>query len=352
MRRRSSNRTGRWLWLVCLLVSLLAVAAAFTGLASGPRPDSPLTVAVTPVPLDPRDPGRDRLGALRFRGGLWLRSVDPRFGGLSDLRISADGRLLRAVSDCGRGLTATLSYGPDGRLQGLSEPRMIDLVGPDGQALQLGERDSESLDVHGGALEVGFEGKPRIWAYALEPPFAGPAHDVPAPPGLAGCGSNGGIETMAMVDDSRRLLVCETRRGASLDVPAWIGNGDGWLERRYPLVFRGGWADEPFRPTGATLLPGGDVLVLERRFPPIGSRIVRLARADLEGRDALHPREIAAIEAPLTVDNFEGVDAREDAAGRTLVYLVSDDNDCAKLPGARRGPALQRTLLLMFSLEG
>jgi hypothetical protein len=350
MDRRGPRRSGLWISLFCLLVALLAVAAAFTGLASGPPPDTPLTVAVAPVALDPRDPGKERVGALHYRGGLWLRSSDPRFGGLSDLRVSPDGRLLRAVSDCGRGFTARLSYDRDGRLQDLSEPRLVDLVDPDGLALGLGERDSESLVVRGETLEVGFEGRARIWAYALEPPFAGPARSVPVPPGLAGCGSNGGIETMAMVDDSRRLLVCEARRGASLDVPAWVGNGDGWIERRYPLVFRGGWADEPFRPTGATLLPGGDVLVLERRFPPIAGRIVRLARADLEGRGALHPTEVAALETPLSVDNFEGIDAREDDAGRTLVYLVSDDNNCAKTPGGNRGNGLQRTLLLMFAL--
>lgn len=350
MDKRSSRRTGRWISLLCLLAALLAVAAAFTGLASGPPPEAPLSVAVAPVALDPRDPGRERVGALQYRGGLWLRSGDPRFGGLSDLRVSPDGRLLRAVSDCGRGFTARLSYDRDGRLRDLSEPRLVDLVDTNGLALGLGERDSESLVVHGQALEVGFEGKARVWAYALDPPFAGPARPVPVPAGLAGCGSNGGIETMAMVDESRRLLVCETRHGASLDVPAWIGNGEGWLERSYPLVFRGGWADEPFRPTSATLLPGGDVLVLERRFPPIACRVVRLARSDLEGRGALHPTEIAAIEAPLTVDNFEGIDARQDEAGRTLVYLVSDDNDCAKTPGGGRGTGLQRTLLLMFWL--
>jgi hypothetical protein len=351
-RRVSTRIAGRWTWIVALTTAVLAVAAAFTGLASGPRPNAPLTVSVAPVPLDPRHPARDRVGGLRYSGGLWLRSDDSRFGGLSDLRVSADGRELRAVSDCGYGFTAALSYDADGRLHGLAEPRLIDLVGLQAQPLGRDERDSESLVVHDDALEVGFEGKARIWAYSADPPFGGPARSVPAPAGLARCGSNGGIEAMTMVDDSRRLLVCETRRGPSLDVSAWIGNGDGWVERTYPLLFRGGWAAEPFRATGATLLPGGgDVLVLERRFPPIGSRVVRLTRADLEGRGPLHPTEIAAIEAPLTLDNFEGIDARSDRAGHTLVYLISDDNNCAKTPGGSRGTGLQRTLLLMFSLE-
>jgi hypothetical protein len=350
-RRRSRRAFSRWIWCLALAVATLAVAATFDGLASGPGRDAPLCVFLTPVPLDPRRPDADRVGALRYRGGLWLRSDDSRFGGLSDLRVSADGRTLRAVSDCGYGLTAALSYDGEGRLHGLDEPRLFDLSGPEGQPLALGERDAESLVVHDGALEVGFEGKARIWAYALDPPFAGPARPVPTPAGLAGCGPNGGIEAMAMIDDSRRLLVCESRRGASQDVPAWIGSGEGWAERAYPLLFRDGWAGEPYRATGAALLPGGDVVLLERRFPPIGSRVVRIAKPDLDAAGPLHPVELATIESPLTDDNFEGIDARRDEAGGTLLYLVSDDNNCAKQPGGSRGTGLQRTLLLMFALE-
>jgi hypothetical protein len=67
------------------------------------------------VPLDETAPSRDRVGPLRYLGGLWLRSSDPRFGGLSDVRVSADGNRLYAISDCGEGLTATLTYDAAGR---------------------------------------------------------------------------------------------------------------------------------------------------------------------------------------------------------------------------------------------
>jgi len=154
---------------------------------------------------------------------------------------------------------------------------------------------------------------------------------------------------MADLGAGRRLLVCEKRRSASSAVSAWIGTPGKWTERDYPLAFEGGWAGEPFRPTGATRLPDGDVLVLERRFPPLGARIARLAAASLEGTDPLAPEEIARFEVPLTLDNFEGIDARRDASGRTLVYLLSDDNNCLK---NAFGPIPQRTLLLMFALEG
>jgi hypothetical protein len=311
--------------------------------------DASLALDVTPVPLDASDPSRDAVGPLRYLGGLWLSSEDPRFGGLSDLRVSTDGTRLFAVSDCGRGFTASLSYDAGGRLAGVSDARLLDLTSPAGGPLGVGETDAESL-VLGDRLEVGFEGRARIQSYAADPAFGGSARLLPAPPGVGTCGRNGGLEAVADTADGRRLLVCEARRGASSTVPAWVGRGEVWMPREYPLAFEGGWAGEAFRPTGAALLPDGDMLVVERRFPPIGARLVRLSRASLESAGPLAPREIARFERPLTLDNFEGVEARRDASGRTLVYLLSDDNGCAKTPGSKRS-GLQRTLLLLFALE-
>ena len=343
-------RRGRVLVLFVFVTVALAVAAAFLSVASVSAPDGVVALDVKPVPLDPADPSHEAVGSLRYLGGLWLRSADPRFGGLSDLRVSPDGARLFAVSDCGHGFTASLSYDAAGRLAGLADARLIALTGPSGAPLSLGESDAESL-VAGDGLEVGFEGRPKILAYGKEPPFAGPARPLPVPPGVGQCGSNGGLEAMTDAGDGGRFLVCETRRGASSTVPAWIGRDGAWTAREYPLLFEGGWAGEPFRATGAALLPDGDLLLLERRFPPVGARIVRLPRASLDGTGPLEPREVARLEAPLTIDNFEGVDARRDSSGRTLVYLISDDNNCSKAPGSR-GAGLQKTLLLLFTLEG
>jgi len=332
--------------LLALLTAALAVSVAFSSLAPLPSAAGTLALETVPVLLDETDPSRDRVGPLRYLGGLWLRSNDPRFGGLSDLRVSPDGSRLFAISDCGEGLTAALSYDAAGRLVRADDARVVPLASR-GPGRPAGGSDAESL-VLGDGLEVGFEGRARILAYRADPPFGGPPRPLPFPEGVGRCGSNGGLETMADVGDGRRLLVCEKRRSASSTVTAWVGRGGTWTEREYSLAFEGGWAGEPFRPTGAALLPGGDLLVLERRFPPIAARIARLERASLEGSGPLAPHEIARFEAPLTLDNFEGIEARRDASGRTLVYLLSDDNNCAK---NARAPALQRTLLLMFALE-
>jgi hypothetical protein len=342
-------RGGRPLVVLALGSAAFAVVAARSALSPGPRGDARLELDAVPVLLDETDPSRDRVGRLLYLGGLWLRSSDPRFGGLSDLRVSRDRSRLFAVSDCGEGLTASLSYDGAGRLVNAGDARLVALArGVPGQR-RLGGSDAESL-VLGDGLEVGFEGRrARLLAYRGEPPFTGPARPLPFPKDVARCDSNGGLEAMADVGGGRRFLVCEKRRSASSTVPAWVGRGEVWTEREYVLAFAGGWAGEPFRPTGAAQLPDGDLLVLERRFPPIGARLARLPRTALDGTGPLAPQEIARFEAPLALDNFEGVEARADASGRTLVYLLSDDNNCAKNAGT---PALQRTLLLMFALEG
>jgi hypothetical protein len=46
------------------------------------------------------------------------------------------------------------------------------------------------------------------------------------------------------------------------------------------------------------------------------------------------------LSSPLVADNFEGIAVRRSKPDETLIYIVSDDNF----------HALQRTLLLMFSL--
>lgn len=350
--RQKRRSSGRLAALVSLAATALAGLAALSALAAGPAADGAVPVEVTPVPLDPSDPARTSIGPLQYLGGLWLRSADARFGGFSDLRVSADGERLLAVSDCGSGLTARLLYDGGGRLVGFDDARLVALTSPSGGPLGLDEVDAESLVTDlGGDIEVGFEGHGRVQMYG--PGFAGPARPLPFPATLAECGGNGGLELMADAGAGRRFLVCEERRHKSTTVPAWIGARDTWEERVYPLTFDGGWAGEPFRPTGAARLPNGDLLIVERRFPPLAARIVRVERDALAGGDAgaLEPRELVRLEPPLTLDNFEGVEVRQDALGRTLVYVLSDDNNCAKRPGAARA-GVQRTLLLLFVLAG
>ena len=85
--------------------------------------------------------------------------------------------------------------------------------------------------------------------------------------------------------------------------------------------------------------------MIERRvstFSGFHVRLVRLAAGDIQPGARLKGEELARWGAPLTVDNFEGLATRRGADGEILIYLLSDDNFSL----------FQRTLLLMFALEG
>ena len=333
------------------LVAVLAAVglALFVVLPAPPPP--PLRLRARAVPLNPEDLQQRSAGVLRYRGGLWLDSLDPRFGGLSGLRVSPDGRRLVAISDCGRALDASLLYDESGSLVGLREPRIRPLHGPGGRALGSGEEDAESLaTTPDGGWIVGFEGRPRLWRYPPgEPPLGGAPAPLLTPPGLEKQEPNRGLETLVSLEDGRLFGVAEGEVGRPRSTMAWLEKDAAWSILPYPLFYDADVPEQPFRPSDAALLPGGDVLVLERRFPPLAIRLRRLDRRSLEQGVDLSGSEVARLDPPLSIDNFEGIDVRTEAGGQTLLYLVSDDNNCRK-PGAIPG-STQRTLLLCFDLD-
>ena len=296
------------------------------------------TATAQPVPLDPNAPERRQIGDLRYRGGLVLAADRRGFGGLSAIDVSDDGARLLAVSDNGDWFTLALSYGADGDLATAAGVTSGRLTNPAGRPLGgKGDSDAEGLARRAdGDLVVSFERDHRLLAYPRgEPPFGRPPTALARPPGLEQAPRNSGAEALTALGDGRLLVFAEDLSIGHIGA-AWIGDGRTWLRLNYRLT-------PPFEPTGAALLPDGDVLVLERSFSLLGGiviRLVRVAPGDLVPGLLVVGREVARLQPPLTVDNFEGVAARRGPAGETLVYLVSDNNFSA----------LQRTLLLMFEL--
>jgi hypothetical protein len=80
-----------------LVAIMLAVVIAIIAVA-GAHADA-IAVQAKPVLLHSFDPSITRVGRLEYRGGLQLSSTDTRFGGLSGLLVSANGRYLTAISD-------------------------------------------------------------------------------------------------------------------------------------------------------------------------------------------------------------------------------------------------------------
>lgn len=315
-----------------LLAVVLAVAWGCIG--GEPVRAEPIDVRARVLLLDATDPERMRVGRLEWRGGVSLSSSDPRFGGLSSLRVAADGIGFTAVSDEGWRVDGRMLYDLQGHLAGVEGVTLVPLLSRRGRPLpELGkhESDAESLvrDADG-TLVIGFEGDHRIVRY----PGDGAAPSLVAPPpGLQQAPVNSGLETLVRLRDGRLLAITEKLKVEG-GVRGWIGGGKGGWQSFV-------WAtSEGFVPTDATQLPSGELLVLERRFPPVGARLRLLPAASIKAGGLLDGTQIARLEGSLQLDNMEGIDARRGPAGETLIWLISDDNFSF----------LQRTLLLMFRL--
>ena len=318
------------------LCTLAFLWLAGVALWAAPAQASPLEITSSPVELDDRGANRQSLGPLTYLGGIRLRSQNRLFGGLSGLEIMDGGRSIVAVSDRGFWFSADIAFGDGGRPLALVNADLTRIRGQDGT--MLGRRylqDAEALARDGDDFLVAFEGFHRIRRY---PVGLGPEAAATAITGIPGIGdmpSNGGIEALAVLGPGRLLAISEDGRTSEGDLQGWIVDGDN----RYSVSYV---TEGSFKPTDLALLPSGDLLVLERRFSALGGFGARLRLVDKENirpGERLTAREIVRFRTPL-VDNLEGL-AVTQSGGRTLVYIVSDDNFST----------FQRNLLLLFELD-
>lgn len=314
--------------LACLAaLALLCCAAGGQGVAG--------QIEVEARPVEPEWTGEPRVGKLLFLGGFELSSDDPRFGGLSGLDVSPDGARLYAVSDQGYWITANLAHDADGRLAAAGPWRSVPLLTPTGHTVNLLQQDAEGLVRNpDGSFLVSFEGTHRIWRYPSD--LSAPPRPTPTPPGLAKAPLNRGLEAITVLADGTVFCVTEDHDNEDDSLKGWLmKNGVAQAVSYVPA--------DGFSPTGLATLPDGDVLLLERQFDLVRkhARVVRIEKAALTAGAKVRGGAVADLRRPLPLDNFEGLAVRRDAEGRTLLYLVSDDNF---LP-------FQRTLLLQFRLS-
>jgi len=320
---------------LALLCGVLALGACGESSRGGERTSRP-------VPLDSEQPQLDRVGAFAFRGAVEVVGAGSGVGGLSGLAITDGGQRMVAISDVGAVVSGRLHH-EGGRLAGIGDITVRRLPGlPPRRGLARPDDSEEIVALPDGVWLVSFEGLHRIRRYASGPdePNGAPA-GLPLPPGLESRPPNSGLEALTRLHDGRLLTLAEGPDNGVAERSAWIG--------RPPLRGRDDWeaftyrAERGFRPVGATTLPDGDVLVLERRFSLLGgfkSRIARVRTADLRPGATVAGEELARLEPPLLTENFEGIAAVPGTGGETLVYLVSDDNF----------NALQRTYLVLLAL--
>lgn len=312
--------------VLALLILLFLGTFAPPALHRAKPPPTFQILAYEPVPLDSRHPERRRLGGLHWLEGWSLESNDPRFGGISALHVEGD--LVTALSDAGTLLRFSLP-GPSQvlRIEPLS-------AGP-GSADVKGDRDAESMTVHGGRVWVGFERSNAIWRYDL----AGwrPEASV-RPPAMRRWRSNRGVEAMVRLPGGRFLAFSE---GAGGESPVVLFHGDPARPGTQSETLRY-LNPRGYRITDAALLPDGRLLLLHRRVRLTEGVAAKLAVARLPRLAAgalISGEEIAVLRTPVAVDNMEGLSVTREG-GRTIVWIASDDNF----------NPLQRTLLLKFAL--
>lgn len=296
----------------------------------------PLKVSSIGRRLNVEDWSQTRLGQLVWRGGLELTSPSKHFGGFSGLLVEDHGNRLLAITDRGKWLDAKLVYDGDGVLTGLQGARMGSLKEADGRPTKGKSRqDAEALArLSDGDILVAFEQDHRIAHLPDLVDLGARPVAFPPPAEASGLPANLGLEALAAWPDGRILAVTENREGGTH--AAFLFDGERWQALSLMAV-------EQHRPTGADVLPNGDLLLVERRFSPAAGLSIRLRRvpgSEIRPGARLAGEEIARFSPPLTYDNMEALAVWRDAQGRTLVALMSDDNF----------NILQRTLLLFFEL--
>jgi hypothetical protein len=336
-------------WFVAAALLCAAAAGTFAVAQNIRTAQAPGKIEVRSLPItsfDNRDATRVRFGALEFRGGLELTSSASAFGGVSGL-IMPDHDHLIAVTDQGSWLKARLVY-REGRLAGLADAEMAPLLGADGAPLAAQRAyDAESLARIGDDYYVGIERVDRILRFAYgKDGFAARGRDIRVPGDFRGFARNASLECLAspprgqphagklIVITERSLDDAGNHRAFVLDP---LGKGEAV---RFSLL-----RSDDFDVTDCAILPPGDLLILERRFSPARGAAMRIRRVPLaaltEGVSVDGPKLIEA-DLGYQIDNMEGIAVTQNAAGETVVTVVSDDNFSA----------LQRNLILQFALVG
>jgi len=331
--------------LVLAALVLAADLAVAQVLSPAERPGAIDVQAQPLAAFDIRDPSRRQFGLLEFQGGLVLRSPNRHFGGISAIRVAADGAHFIALTDRGWWWRGRIVY-DDSRPVGIADSEMAPILGADGRPLAArGWFDTECIAEDGGTLYVGIERVHQIvrFNYGKDGLLAR-GQPIAVPPALRSLPANKGLEALVFVPkDSKEpalagTLIAVSERGLDKagNISAFLIGGPN----------PGGFAVQrsaSYDVSDAALLPGGDLLLLERKFSWTSGLAVRIRRIALG-----EIRPGAVVDGPILfeadlgyeIDNMEGLSVHRNASGEIVLTLVSDDNFSM----------IQRTLLLQFTL--
>jgi hypothetical protein len=349
-----NDRTRRWRCglagpsqrtITALIASAWLIGAMPAAAQTSPSAASPHAIEIQAEPItgfDIRDPSRRQFGLLEFRGGLVLRSPDKNFGGLSAIRVATDGGHFLSLTDRGWWFRGLLLYAGT-RPSGIADAEMAPILGADGRPLAArGWYDTEAIAEDGGTLYVGIERVHQIvrFNYGKDGLLAR-GRAIAPPPGMRSLPANKGIEALVFVPKGLPLagtLIAISERGldAAGNLSAFLIGGPtpgAFAIKR----------DSRYDVTDAALLPGGNMLLLERRFgwdTGLAVRIRRIALGEIKPGALADGAVLFEADLGYEIDNMEGLSVHRAAGGEIVLTLVSDDNFSV----------VQRTLLLQFTL--
>ncbi|GAB4511012.1 MAG: esterase-like activity of phytase family protein [Roseibium sp.] len=342
MVRRRSRHT--------ILAAAIGAALAWLSPAPGSAQDlladgEAVTTRTRPVETFRIGSEETRFGKLEFLGGLEVLASDRKIGGLSGL-ISLDGgaRFL-AVTDNGHWVTGDVDQTAEGRPLGISGVRFAPLRGADGKTLTARwGHDTEALALTGSGLYVSAETRNAIYRYPW-PLATGQEKmlgEVALVKAIRDLPRNAGLEALAAGPEGGMLAgklvaVAESAQSDLHDLSGFLIGPEG--TERFTIRRR-----DRFDATDAAFLPGGDLLLLERRFnlrDLIGMRLRRFSGPEIRPGATLEGELLLEADFNNQIDNMEAMAVHQTATGETILTLVSDDNRSI----------LQRTLFLRFRLE-
>jgi hypothetical protein len=309
------------------------------------EPDAPTTIEISAQPIaafDPREPQRVRFGALTFRGGMTLTSPHSHFGGLSAIRVDADGAHFLSVSDKGRWLRGRIVY-EGTRPVAIADAEMAPVLGPDGKPLAArGWYDTESIARDGGTVWVGIERVNRIARFDIgRHGLLARGEPVAVPAGIQRLPDNKGLECLDFVPRGLPLggtLMAISERGLDRDgnIVAFLLGGPAPGEFAVKRI-------GDFDVSDCAITPKGDLLLLERSFSRlkgVAMRIRRVPLTDVKVGATIDGPALIEADMNFQIDNMEGLSVHRAADGALVLTLISDDNFSI----------IQRTVLLQFTL--
>lgn len=276
----------------------------------------------------------EKSGMLRFVRGWRLESSHSMFGGFSALALSGPDRF-QLVGD--NGYWARLTLAPTGTV---SDARIALFPTPTGKARRKSQSDVEAMfvDPASGKTWVALEGLNEIWRIDATMTRIESRAELPEPHWP----SNRGPEAMVRLADGRTVIFSEDADNDPRGREAFAVTGDpavpGAPTTRFFYDAQGkGLVSD------AAVLPDGRILLVHRRIglsPVFTTILAILDPADIRADAAVRSVAIGRVPTPL-VENYEGA-AIVESGGRTLLWLVSDDNF----------NSWQRSLLVQFELVG